>query len=65
MRVRGGIHARGAGSDALRVDGGAVALHDTDLTAPDGAAIRLANVAGIELRNVHARGNDGDVVVEQ
>jgi hypothetical protein len=65
MRVGGGIHARGAGSDALRVDGGAVALHDTDVTATDGAAIRLAHAAGIELRNVQARGNRGDVVVDQ
>jgi hypothetical protein len=65
MRVAGGIHARGRRSDALRVDGGMIRLHDTEVHASDGAAIRLTPTAGIRLRNVGARGSDGDVVVEQ
>ena len=65
MRVAGGIHARGKGADALRVDGGTIALHETEVNASDGAAIRLTPSSGIELRNVQALGSHGDVVVEQ
>jgi hypothetical protein len=43
MRVAGGIRAEGDGADALHI-GGSVALYDTDVTARDGAALRV--VAG-------------------
>jgi hypothetical protein len=65
MKVTGGIHARGDGSDALRVDGGVLGLHDTEVTAADGAAIRLIRATLTELRGVTANGPRGDVVVDQ
>ncbi len=65
MRVGGGIHARGAGSDALYVDaGGRLGLRETEVTAEDGAAIRLARRTGAELHDVWAHGSRGDVVVD-
>jgi hypothetical protein len=65
MQVVGGIHAAGADADALRLEGGALSLRDTEITASDGAAIRLTANAGIQLRDVHAHGAHGDVVVER
>ncbi len=43
MRVAGGIRAEGAGADGLRV-AGMLVLHDTDVTARDGAALRVGVV---------------------
>jgi len=64
MTVGGGIHAGGTGSDAIHVDGGRLELRDTEVTAADGAAIRLTRSTPGELRGVTARGTRGDVVVE-
>jgi len=64
MRAGGGIRAGGADADALHVDGGTIGLHDTEVDAGDGAAIRVTGAGGIELRNVRARGGHGDVVVQ-
>jgi hypothetical protein len=65
MNAAGGIHARGTGSDALHIDGGALGLHDTEVTAADGAAIRLTGATLTELRGVTANGTHGDVVIDQ
>jgi hypothetical protein len=65
MRVAGGIHASGPGSDALHVAGGTLGLHDTDVAAGDGTAIRLVRATRVELRDVNARGARGDIVVVQ
>jgi hypothetical protein len=63
-RVEGGIVATGRGSDALRVANGTLRLHDTEITAVDGAAVRLAGGAKADLREVQARGATGDVLEE-
>lgn len=65
LRVGGGVHATGSGSDGLHVAGGRVVLTDTDVSAVDGAAIRLVDAAGAELRNVTATGSPVDIAVEQ
>ncbi len=65
MSVAGGIHAHGARSDAIHVDGGSLTLHDTDVTAADGAAIRLTHPTRFEHQRVTARGAEGNVVEDQ
>jgi hypothetical protein len=65
MHVVGGIHAAGAGADALRLDGGMLGLRDTEVSASGGAAIRLTANAGIQLSGVHAHGAHGDVLVQR
>ena len=65
MHVAGGIHADGADADALRVEGGALDLRDTQVSANTGVAIRMTGEARGPLSGVHARGARGDVVVER
>jgi hypothetical protein len=62
--VEGGIVATGSGSDALRVEGGTLRLHDTEVSSAGGAAVRLAKGAKADLREVRASGATGDVVDE-
>ena len=64
MHAAGGIHATGADADALRLEGGTLGLHDTEVSARRGVAIRLTDSAGIRLSAVHAHGAVGDVVVQ-
>jgi hypothetical protein len=64
MQIGGGIHATGAGSDGLRVDGGRVGLHNTEVYSRDGAAVRIVGAARVDLHGVEAHGKTGDVVVE-
>ncbi len=55
MAVAGGIHASGPGADALHVDGGVLGLHDTELSAAHGAALRLTRATVTSLREVTTR----------
>jgi len=65
MSVAGGIHADGTDADALRVEGGALGLRDTQVSANTGVAIRVTGESRLHLSGVHARGARGDVVVER
>jgi hypothetical protein len=64
ISVVGGIRATGGGADALRVDGGRVSLHGTEVHARDGAAVRVLGAGRIELHGVEAHGSHGDVMVQ-
>jgi hypothetical protein len=64
MTVRGGIHAHGAGADAIHVDGGSLGLYDTDVTSAGGAGVRLTRPTRFERQRVTARGAEGDVVMD-
>ncbi|GAA4707398.1 hypothetical protein Prum_078370 [Phytohabitans rumicis] len=63
MRVAGGIRSAGVAADAVFVGGGTLVLRDTEVRAADGTAVRVTGGGGAELRNVHASGGRGDVVV--
>jgi hypothetical protein len=63
-RVAGGIVATGPGSDALHVASGTLRLNDTEITAADGVAVRVAKGAKGDLRDVRASGASGDLVQE-
>jgi hypothetical protein len=64
MRVGGGIRAAGPAADALHVNGGRIRLSDTEVSAVEGAAIRVTGAGGVELRDVRPHGDHGDVVVQ-
>ncbi len=64
LHVQDGIRASGQGSDAVQVEGGSVGLQSLVLTAKHGVALRLKDAHLTALREVHAQGAAGDIVVE-
>lgn len=62
MSVARGIQALGAGADGIQLNGGTLNLRGTRVRAADGAAVRVGASGSIQLNDVDARGEHGDVV---
>jgi len=64
LRVNGGVRASGKSSDAVVVEGGTMPLTNLDISAENGAAVRLKNANLTAMIGVIACGSTGDVIVE-
>jgi hypothetical protein len=64
MRINDGIRAYGKNSNAVVVEGGVVPLTNLEMSAENGAAVRLRGAHITALLGVIAHGSAGDLVVE-